>query len=161
MTTDSESISSKWYIEPDILRRPTFRWQCWQSSPARQSAVRCGPCGGVYALSKRFVEHKRERGGFWNCPYCKGSWGYPEGGSEVQKLRNRLESMESSRDFWKKERECERERVKAECRKAAAARGQVTRIKNRIKNGVCPLCNRTFPNLARHMASKHGAECAS
>lgn len=30
-----------------------------------------------------------------------------------------------------------------------------TRIKNRVKNGVCPCCNRTFENLARHMQAKH------
>ena len=40
-------------------------------------------------------------------------------------------------------------------RRAAAARGQVTRIKNRIGAGVCPCCNRTFKALAAHMASEH------
>jgi hypothetical protein len=24
-----------------------------------------------------------------------------------------------------------------------------------VANGVCPCCNRTFQNLARHMAGKH------
>lgn len=36
-----------------------------------------------------------------------------------------------------------------------AAVGQVTKIKNRISRGVCPCCNRTFQDLARHMQSKH------
>lgn len=34
-------------------------------------------------------------------------------------------------------------------------KGQVTKIKNRIKNGVCPCCNRQFKNLASHMETKH------
>lgn len=36
-----------------------------------------------------------------------------------------------------------------------AARGQVTRLKNRAAAGVCPCCNRTFHQLVRHMAAKH------
>lgn len=36
-----------------------------------------------------------------------------------------------------------------------AAVGQVTKIKNRVGHGVCPCCNRSFENLARHMNSKH------
>lgn len=40
-------------------------------------------------------------------------------------------------------------------RSAAAYKGAATRLKNRAKAGVCPCCNRTFQNLARHMASQH------
>lgn len=36
-------------------------------------------------------------------------------------------------------------------------KGHITRIKNRVGHGVCPCCNRTFGDLARHMASKHPA----
>lgn len=34
-------------------------------------------------------------------------------------------------------------------------RGVVTKTKNRIGKGVCPCCNRTFVELARHIATKH------
>ena len=40
-------------------------------------------------------------------------------------------------------------------RQAAAYKGVATRMKNRVRHGVCPCCNRTFSDLARHMASKH------
>jgi hypothetical protein len=33
--------------------------------------------------------------------------------------------------------------------------GQVTRIKNRVKNGVCICCNRSFSDLHQHMLTKH------
>lgn len=39
-----------------------------------------------------------------------------------------------------------------------AQRAATTRVKNKLKRveaGVCPHCNRTFQNLARHMESKH------
>ena len=40
-------------------------------------------------------------------------------------------------------------------RRASAQKGANTRMKNRIAAGVCPCCNRTFQNLARHMGNKH------
>ena len=39
-----------------------------------------------------------------------------------------------------------------------AQKAATTRVKNKLKRveaGVCPHCNRTFQNLARHMESKH------
>lgn len=36
-----------------------------------------------------------------------------------------------------------------------AFKGVVTKLKKRAANGVCPCCNRTFVDLARHMAGKH------
>ena len=47
------------------------------------------------------------------------------------------------------------DRAEAISRSRAAVKGQVTKIKRRIFNGVCPCCNRTFQNLQRHMDSKH------
>lgn len=38
---------------------------------------------------------------------------------------------------------------------ASEREAKVTRIKNRVGNGVCPCCNRTFQNLQRHMHTKH------
>lgn len=43
-------------------------------------------------------------------------------------------------------------------RSHAATKGHLTKAKNqvqRVEHGVCPHCNRTFQNLARHMQSKH------
>jgi hypothetical protein len=31
----------------------------------------------------------------------------------------------------------------------------MTRIKKRVAAGVCPCCNRSFKDLARHMAGQH------
>lgn len=35
------------------------------------------------------------------------------------------------------------------------AQKKLKKVCTRVHNGVCPCCNRTFANLARHMASKH------
>lgn len=40
-------------------------------------------------------------------------------------------------------------------RSRRAVKGHLTRTKKRIANGVCPCCNRSFKDLARHMAGQH------
>lgn len=89
--------------------------------------------------------------------YC--SYGHDQhyiwGESEADKLRrerDRLAQRVAERDDDVRR---QRERAEAAERRASAARGQVTKIKNRVGHGVCPCCNRTFENLARHIASKH------
>lgn len=68
--------------------------------------------------------------------------------SEADKLKVRLAQAERERDGA-------RARAEMAERSAAAHKGKVTEMKNRVGNGVCPCCNRTFKQLARHMACKH------
>jgi hypothetical protein len=117
--------------------------------------VQCGVCGGLYAICAKYKEKKREEGGFWNCPYCKTSWGYNKEGTELEKsrreaesLRNRLTREMQSHDQTRAELDYTERRRRAE--KAAK-----TRIQNRVKAGVCPCCKRSFANLREHMKDKH------
>lgn len=70
------------------------------------------------------------------------------GKTESQKLREQLE----------RERErsgrisADRDQIEASLR---ATKGVVTKLQKRASAGVCPCCNRTFSQLARHMKSKH------
>lgn len=50
--------------------------------------------------------------------------------------------------------ETQRREERAENRRRAEKAAK-TRIKNRIANGVCPCCTRSFKNLHRHMQSQH------
>jgi Asp-tRNA(Asn)/Glu-tRNA(Gln) amidotransferase A subunit family amidase len=53
----------------------------------------------------------------------------------------------------------ERDQAKAEARGQKAAKTRIKndrdRIRDRVGAGVCPCCNRTFKQLARHMQAKH------
>lgn len=40
-------------------------------------------------------------------------------------------------------------------RRTAAAKGQLTKVKNRVANGVCPACRRHFANVQKHMDGQH------
>lgn len=70
---------------------------------------------------------------------------------EVDRL-NRLIATKEGRQQWALDQ------LGASERSNSALRGAVTRKKNqlnKVKNGVCPCCNRFFKNLHRHMAGQH------
>lgn len=116
------------------------------------TSIECGRCGGVYAINERYREKKHEEGAGWHCPYCETAWGY---------FRNsKIARLEKERDAAINREQWAKERMESEIRSHRATRGQLTRVKNRVKAGVCICCNRTFQNLARHMATKHPAEAA-
>jgi len=118
------------------------------------SEVNCGECGGTYALNKRYKDQKYQDGGSWNCPYCQCWWGYSQN-NENSKLKKQVEILERSKKFAERQAEIAREDARYECNCARAQKAAKTRLKNRIKHGVCPCCNGTFKQLARHMKNKH------
>lgn len=95
--------------------------------------VDCGKCGGVYAITERHHDWCRGNSKSWTCPYCATSWGFNHNGSPLERAQ----------------------RAEREGRRAAAFKGQVTKIKNRVGNGVCPCCTRHFDNLHQHMQDQH------
>lgn len=48
-----------------------------------------------------------------------------------------------------------KDQLSAAIREGDSARSELLRTRQRIANGVCVCCNRTFPNVLAHMASKH------
>ena len=75
--------------------------------------------------------------------------------TENAKLRAMLEKAKEHADHLERRLVMEKNRLKAEERSHSATRGHVTRQKKRAAAGVCPCCNRTFKQLARHMERKH------
>lgn len=110
--------------------------------PVSLSEINCGECGGTYAINERYRQQKHDVGGYWNCPYCRCSWGY--GKSELKRAQEAL-AAESKRLASALTRENEER----------AAKLKLERKLKRVARGVCPDCQRTFANLARHMHSQH------
>lgn len=117
--------------------------------------VRCW-CGIQFAipesLRKEQIRHRDQHLSplYVHCPV--GHHSYPGGKSQVDELREELNRTKAAADQTQAWQRDQRERAE---RRAAAARGQVTRIRNRVGNGVCPCCKRTVSQLARHMETKH------
>jgi NMD protein affecting ribosome stability and mRNA decay len=107
----------------------------------------CGGCGIVFAVPEDWLDRRRSDGqGF----YCPNGCARVYRTTEADRLRaqvKRLQEAEARADARAKTAELRRR----------ATKGQLTKVRRRIRNGVCPDCNRTFQDLARHMESKHAA----
>jgi hypothetical protein len=66
----------------------------------------------------------------------------------VRKLRR-------ERDAAKQREETIRANLEDTKRRLSAQFGENTKLRKRIKNGVCPCCTRSFTNLRRHLQTKH------
>lgn len=113
----------------------------------------CCTCGVAFGLSKdtynkRLDDHK----GFY-CP--NGHSQYYLGKSEEDKLRDQLKEKENEIEFKAKRIHSLHNTLTEKNNSIRALKGAKTRLLNRVKNGVCPCCNRSFADLRRHMATKH------
>lgn len=106
----------------------------------------CCSCGTPFMLPKRMQKVLIENHQRFYCPnghgqsYC--------GKTEAQKLKEQLE-QEKQRSAADKER-LEKQWLEKH--------GEVVKLEKKLKrihNGVCPCCNRTFSNLAKHMETQH------
>jgi len=113
----------------------------------------CWKCAAFYALTDEFIARARKDGKGWHCPYCQASTVFTE--TENDRLRKQLEAQKRETQRQREQADWNRQKAELSERRRRAAKGQVTRIKNRVSHGVCPCCSRTFQNLARHMATKH------
>lgn len=113
----------------------------------------CSACGMFFFIPNNIEQACVDKGRNWWCPGCGHHWRY--GDTTKAKLEKQLE-REKKRTEWATIRAdnnaawAEREK-----RKKAAYKGLLTKTKKRISGGVCPCCNRSFHNLAKHMKSKH------
>jgi hypothetical protein len=105
----------------------------------------CITCGCVFGVPGGFTEQRRRDKATFYCPNGH-SMSYTE--SEADKLRrerDRLAQRLAEKDDTIKDLENRRR----------AALGQVTKLRKRVGNGVCPCCARSFSNLRNHMQTQH------
>lgn len=118
--------------------------------------VVCCQCNERFGMTYELFRTAMARGEqfVWYCPHGH-SQVFAKGESDAEKLRRErdrlLQRVAERDDEVRRQKEL---RASAE-RRVSAARGQITRLKNRAAAGVCPCCNRSFTNLLRHMHSQH------
>lgn len=112
------------------------------------SVYNCATCGIAYGIPTGYDDKRREDGKAF---YCPNGHTLVYGDSTTDQLKAERERTARLTARIDQER-AEREHAQ---RRAAAARGQVTKIRNRVGRGVCPCCNRSFADLAAHMQTKH------
>jgi hypothetical protein len=118
--------------------------------PVSNDWCKCYACGVWFASS--VISLRRQDGKSFYCPNGH-SQHYTE--TAEARLRAELEGVKRDRDYYQKQYRTKSEEAKW-ARADAKRKGTVLRkTKERIKNGVCPCCNRSFENLRRHMETKH------
>lgn len=120
--------------------------------------VSCYSCGvrfGITDLMYRRAVTNAEGSVF--CPSCgkETCWRESDDQKKIRQLQRDLETEQRRAETAKRRAEAEeKQRITTE-HQLRATKGVVTRIKNRVVNGACPCCNRTFHDLQRHMSTKH------
>lgn len=111
-------------------------------------------CGREFAITTNMLNHYKSGKNDFYCPYCKGTQGF-YGKNKEDRLKDKIDMLEKEIRFSERQAANARaeERYQKNC--ARAQKAAKTRMKSRIKNGVCPCCNRTFKQLAAHMKSQH------
>jgi hypothetical protein len=114
----------------------------------------CPTCGVIYAIPDALKTRGLRYKGSVTI-YCPNghTWHYmgKTHAQELEELRDRIARERALRD---------QAEASAQGYQAAAtrARNERDRLKVRTGGGVCPHCNRTFKQLAKHMVSKHPEE---
>jgi hypothetical protein len=118
------------------------------------SDIECIHCHTTFAVTKEAHDSLRQKGNLFWCPLCHGNMVY-NGGGEVGELKKKLAEAERQRE-WHKQRAADERLAREQTeRRLSAQRSATKRVTNRVKNGVCPCCTRTFANLRDHMKTKH------
>lgn len=105
----------------------------------------CASCGIVFAMPDWFMEKRREDHKYL---YCPNGHRLAFGTGPIEDLEKRLQYSQSALERERKEHDKARKEL-------STTKGQLTKAKKRAVAGACPCCNRTFVQLARHMATKH------
>ena len=121
------------------------------------TVVTCGAagCGQTFGMTTSFYRQVRASHETWYCPS-----GHPRaylGESAVEREQRLRKRAEESARFARASRDAALDQAEAAERSARAFKGHVTRLRNRIANGVCPVpsCRRSFENVRRHITGQH------
>ncbi len=125
--------------------------------------VLCYSCGVSFGINSQIYERAVvNKEGCIHCPACGKTSGW-YGKTPIQKVREemqrKLNVANNRADFHQAKASREKSRATAALKSLSATKGVVTKMKNRISKGVCPVpgCKRTFLEscMQRHIEAKH------
>jgi len=114
----------------------------------------CWKCKEPMRFVEGRIEHARKSGTALHCPFGNANY-WNIGKSDSEKLKEQLEAERRERQRAEQRVAEYADEAKRERNRANGYKGHATRITKRAKAGVCPCCNRTFKQLAAHMATQH------
>lgn len=112
----------------------------------------CCNCSCWFAMPKDFRDRCLDVGGTFYCPH-----GHPQSFTTPRNkaLKDQVERLEKDYQRAKDYIQEKNNQIQQLGYSVRALKAAKTKIINRVKNGVCPCCNRTFIDLQKHFKSKH------
>lgn len=110
----------------------------------------CAECGVVFGIPVEMEKRRREDHRGFYCPngHSLAFSGPTQAEKDAKAAKERADRLSAALT-------AQRDQTEAAKQEAAAAKASEVRIRWRVGNGVCPCCQRTFPALAAHVATKH------
>lgn len=106
-------------------------------------------------MTRAMQARKRQDRTLFYCP--NGHSQHYLGETDAEKVRR---EMQQKVDAAERMTEWLRGQAAKDAKAAKTAKAALKKAETRINAGVCPHCNRTFSQLARHMQTKHPDVCA-
>ena len=106
----------------------------------------CPSCGVPFGLTADYTERRRQDHETFYCP---------NGHTLSYSQENRDEKLQRQLEQTSSQLARTQTSLATSRRSKAAIKGQLTKTRRRVANGVCPCCNRTFANLGAHMHGRH------
>lgn len=116
------------------------------------NSIICPNCGICFGIPAHWEAARREDKKTFYCPNGHAQSFTESTADKLRRERDRLAQQIAQRDDEIARQRRYREEAE---RRHIAAKGQITKLKKRAANGVCPCCTRSFVNLQQHMATKH------
>jgi hypothetical protein len=113
--------------------------------PETFETTECCMCGVNFAMTSTLMKQRRYDAKEFYCP--NGHSMVFKDGERARLIRERQEAEARAN--------LEASRANTARQELAKAEKKMVRLKRRVAAGVCVECKRSFPNVARHMKSKH------
>ncbi len=116
--------------------------------------VSCYSCSLRFGITRELYRRAvSDAVGHIYCPACGSMTVWKESDAQREIAKLKAEAVRLGNEKQMADQRASMERATAE--RAIAEKMKVERKLKRANAGVCTCCNRTFLNLARHMATKH------
>ncbi|MCW3051631.1 MAG: hypothetical protein JWN14_801 [Chthonomonadales bacterium] len=116
--------------------------------------VTCISCGTPFGIEQVLDHTLRKNGKTFYCPNGH-EMVYRVGESEADKLRTQLAQEAKKRERLETDVKRAEGQAKLANRRRAAAKGQLTKLRNQVAEGKCPCCGLLFADLHDHMKQAH------
>jgi len=110
----------------------------------------CCDCGVAFGMPESYQQMLRRNAG--REFYCPNGHAQQYMGETFDQQLKRAKAQAA---FHRDQREAAERQLRAQRAATTRARNRLAKTTKRVAAGVCPCCNRTFKQLARHMENKH------